>query len=208
MRNQAIFTALLLTFVASSGAFAQNIYKWTDDDGNVHYGDIPAGAQAETVAISSKPTDPQRVQAQTQARVSAQTKAAEEAANAPQGPSPQELKAEADERASKCTRYRQTLQKFVVSRRLYREDENGERVYLDETETQAARDRAEGHVEVYSRTLRRVCVRLTAHPYEQNFRYNADFHSEGDQTWPQHPKSPKIQPRLTCLTSVLPAPSW
>lgn len=149
MRNQAIITALLLTFVASSGAFAQNIYKWTDDDGNVHYGDIPAGTQAETVAISSKPTDPQRVQAQTQARVSAQAKAAEEAANAPQGPSPKELKAEADERASKCTQYRQTLQKFVVSRRLYREDENGERVYLDETETQAARDRAEGQVEEY-----------------------------------------------------------
>jgi hypothetical protein len=41
------------------------------------------------------------------------------------------------------------LQKFVVSRRLYREDENGERVYLDPEETQAARDRVEGQVEEF-----------------------------------------------------------
>jgi hypothetical protein len=149
MRNQAIFTALLLTLVASSGAFAQNIYKWTDAEGNIHYGDRPIGAQAEKIGISSKPTDPQRIEAQAQARVSAQAKAAEDAASAPQGPSPEELRAEADERASRCSQYRQTQQKFVVSRRLYREDENGERVYLDETEMQAARDKVDGQVEEY-----------------------------------------------------------
>ncbi len=149
MRNQAIITVLLLTLVAISGAFAKEIYKWIDEEGNVHYGDRPTDVQSERVAISSKPTDPSRIQAQAQARVDAQARAAEEAAKAPQGPSPEELQAEADERAQKCTQYRQTLQKFVVSRRLYREDENGERVYLDETETQAARDKAEGQVEEY-----------------------------------------------------------
>jgi hypothetical protein len=150
MRNTAIITALLLTLVASGTAFAKQIYKWTDEDGNVHYEDRPLGEQSQRVAISSKPTDPARVQAQTQARVNEQAKRAEDAAAAAAaGPSPEELKAEADDRAKKCTQYRQTLQKFVVSRRLYREDENGERVYLDEAETQAARDRAENQVEEF-----------------------------------------------------------
>ena len=150
MRKQIMITALLLTTVMTSGTFAKQIYKWTDENGSVHYGDVPLSAQSEQVAISSKPTNPARVQAQTQARLDARNEKAEAAAAAAAaGPSPAELQAEADERAQKCSQYRQILQKFVVSRRLYREDENGERVYMDEAETQAARDRAEGQVEEY-----------------------------------------------------------
>ena len=36
-------TALALT--VSGAAFADNIYKWTDDEGNVHYGDAPPAAR-------------------------------------------------------------------------------------------------------------------------------------------------------------------
>ena len=42
--------------------------------------------------------------------------------------------------------YQARLTKFTQSRRLYREDENGERVYLDDAETQKTRDRAEQQV--------------------------------------------------------------
>lgn len=150
MRNQAIYTALLLTLVASSGAFAQNIYKWTDADGNVHYGDRPTDVQAEQVAIASKPTNPSVVRAESKSVENYQAKRAERAAaEAADAASAAELKAKADDRAQKCTQYRQTMQKFVVSRRLYREDESGERIYLDETETQAARDKVEKQVEEY-----------------------------------------------------------
>ena len=41
------------------------------------------------------------------------------------------------------------MQRFVTSRRLYREDEAGERVYLDEAETQAARQRVEDQISEY-----------------------------------------------------------
>ena len=150
MRKQTLITALLLTTVMASGAFAKQIYKWTAEDGSVHYADVPMASEAERVAISSKPTDQARVQAQTQARVDASNQRAEAAAEAAAaGPSAEELKAKADERAQQCSQYRQTLQKFVVSRRLYKEDEAGERVYLDEAETQAARDRVEGQVEEF-----------------------------------------------------------
>jgi hypothetical protein len=150
MRFRTLITVMLLAFATANVAIAKQIYKWTDENGNVHYEDRPMSEQSERVAVSSKPTDPARVQSQTQARLDAQARKAEEAAaTAAAGPSPEERKAEAEEREKKCTQYRQTLQKFVVSRRLYREDENGERVYLDEAETQAARERVEGQVEEF-----------------------------------------------------------
>ena len=147
MRMQTVITAIALTLAVSSGAFAGQIYKWTDEDGNVHYGDVPVGQSSERMAINSKPTDPSRIQAQAQARADAKAQAAEEAANAPTGPSPEELQAAADEKARKCQQHRADLQRMLTSRRIYREDEAGERDYLDEVEMQAARDRVEGEVE-------------------------------------------------------------
>lgn len=150
MRIQPLVTAILLCVFAASGTFAKEIYKWTDENGNVHYEDKPISAQSERVAISSNPTNPAHVQAQTQARVQARIKKTEEAAAAAAaGPTAEELQAEADERAQKCAQYRATLQNFLVSRRIYREDSDGERDYMDEVEMQAARDKVEGQVEEY-----------------------------------------------------------
>ncbi len=150
MRYQAIAVALMLAMTAAGTAVAGDIYKWTDEDGNVHFGDRPLGEEPERVAIQSKPTDPARIQAMAQARADAATRAAEEAAAAaPAGPSPEEMQAQADERKQKCSTYWAQLQKYVTSRRLYREDESGERVYLDEAEMQAARERVENRVDEF-----------------------------------------------------------
>ncbi len=150
MCYRAIAVALMLAVTTAGPATAGDIFKWTDEDGNVHFEDRPTGENPEKVAIQSKPTNPERVQALVQSRADAAAKAAEEeAAATPQGPSPEELQAQADARAEKCSQYRAQLQRFVTSRRLYREDENGERVYLDEDETQAARERVENQVQDY-----------------------------------------------------------
>ena len=140
---------LLASFMMATAAAAE-IYKWVDAEGNVQYGDRPSGADSEVqLQIASRPTDPERIQAQTTARLEQQASAREAAAAVPQGPSEEELRAEAAERAEKCTMYRARLEKFVQSRRLYREDANGERVYLDEAETQAARENVQHQVEEY-----------------------------------------------------------
>jgi hypothetical protein len=138
----------MLAVTAAGPAAAGDIFKWTDEDGNVHFGDVPVSAESEKVAIQSRPTNPERVQANVQSRADAAAKAAEAAA-APAGPSPEVLQAQADARAEKCSTSRARLQRFVTSRRLYRQDENGERVYLDEDETQAARERVENQVQDY-----------------------------------------------------------
>jgi len=150
MRYLAIAVALTLAVTTAGTAIAGEIYKWTDEDGNVHFEDRPAGEEPERLAIRSKPTDPARVQAMAQARASAASKAAvEEAAATPEGPSAEELQAQADERAQECSSYRTRLQKYVTSRRIYREDESGERVYLDEDEMRAERERVENQVQEF-----------------------------------------------------------
>ena len=142
--------ASAMTLLASAGAFAADIYKWTDAEGTVHYGDRPEGEQPQRLSIASRPTDPARIQAQTQARLEMKSKAAEQsAAAAAAGPSAEQLQAEASQRAEKCATYRERLQQFSNSRRLYREDEKGERVYLDDGETRAARERVENQVSEY-----------------------------------------------------------
>ena len=150
MNKLAIATVSLLAVIAANSAFAGDIYKWTDAEGNVHYGDRPDGEQPERVAIASQPTDPARIQAAAQARTESRTARSEAAATAAaEGPSPDDLKAEADARAARCTSVKAQMQQLVTSRRLYREDDSGERVYLDESETLEARERVENQISEY-----------------------------------------------------------
>ena len=87
------------------------------------------------------------VQREVQARLDNNAARAEELANAPQGPTAAELRAERQARAEQCSMYRERLTRYLQSRRLYKEDENGERVYMDEAEMQATREKVVGQVE-------------------------------------------------------------
>jgi hypothetical protein len=146
----ATVAMLLLATGMSASVSASEIYKWTDADGNVHYGDRPSGADSEVrLQIASQPTDPARIQAQAVARNEQAAVAREAKDSAPKGPSKEELQAEARERAKQCETYRARLESFIQSRRLYREDDKGERVYLDEAEMRAAREKVQHQVEEY-----------------------------------------------------------
>ena len=141
LRKNAIAFVIMLAVSAAGMAFASDIYKWTDEHGNVHYGDRPSGeASEEPLAVSSGLTDPSKDQARDEVKAAASEQAE---------PAPEELRAQALEREEKCSTYKTRLQRFLTSRRLYRKDENGERVYLDEDETLVARERVQNQVEEY-----------------------------------------------------------
>ncbi len=144
--------ACLVMFVVSASwiVSANDIYKWTDEIGNVHYGDRPTDIMTvNRVAISSSSTDQSKVQARARSRYASKDSAQDSASREPQAPTKDELAAQAAEKRQKCETYKARLQKFVQSRRLYKEDDNGERVYLDEKQTQAARERVENQVQEY-----------------------------------------------------------
>ena len=104
-------TALGLVFVmAAAGSLsASEIYKWTDEDGNVHYSDRPtSSASTERLAIRSGPTDPENVQVEVQARVDAQAERVEQqASEQSQGLEPEEQRTEVVDREAQCARYRE-----------------------------------------------------------------------------------------------------
>lgn len=138
-----------MALIAATGTLcATEIYKSTDEEGNFHYGDRPT-VGAEHLAIRSRPTDFARIQADAQARVDDQTRRAAEESNEPQGPTPEEQRAQAREQDEECNKYRKRQTRFTENRRIYRMDENGERVYYDEDEMQAARTRVDGLVSKY-----------------------------------------------------------
>jgi hypothetical protein len=57
MRYLAIAVALMLAVTTAGTAVAGDIFKWTDEEGNVHFGDRPDGGEGtEKVAISRSHT--------------------------------------------------------------------------------------------------------------------------------------------------------
>lgn len=143
MRYPAIVVGLILVFACVGLAPAADIYMWTDDDGQVHFGDIPGGEYPIRLAIESRPTDRARIQAIAQARTEAGIRAEEaKVAAALDGPSAEELKAEAAERTRKCSAYKVNLETYLTNRRLYNTSPDGEREYLSEDQIAGARELA------------------------------------------------------------------
>ena len=138
----------VVALTIASGAVANEIYKWTDENGNVHYEDRPTGAATEErLYMTYSRTDSNAVQQRVKARVDART--AREDARAEAAESQKEAAesaAVAAERAQKCENSRARLDSYLQARRVYRTDENGERVYLDDQQRQEARQKAEEQV--------------------------------------------------------------
>lgn len=138
----------IAAMILSMSAMANDIYKWTDADGNVYYEDRPSGAATEErLDITYRSTDSSAVQKRVKARIDAKT--AREEAQTVAAAASQEAADNAaveTERNDRCQKSRARLDSYRQARRLYRTDENGERVYLDDTQRQEARQKAEEQI--------------------------------------------------------------
>jgi hypothetical protein len=137
-----------LVIAISTSAFADEIYKWTDEDGNVHYEDRPSGDPSEEqLQLSYNRTNTEalqgRVEAQSDAensRQEAREQAAEEKRTA------EEERLAAEQKQVECASHRAKLAKLLASPRVYRTNEEGARTYLDEAQRAESRTRAETFV--------------------------------------------------------------
>ena len=143
-------TRLLLTIAAASTlcastALASDIYRYDDENGNAIYVDRPTGKPGETrLNISSRNTDYAAVQARQGAATGNTERTAEQA---DEELTSGDKRAAADLIQKQCEVYREQLGIYLNSRRLYREDANGERVYLNDDELQDARDEVQQLIE-------------------------------------------------------------
>lgn len=137
----------VLTFAAvvlTSGIASADVYKFTDEQGNVLYTDKPATLPAERLNVQSQKTDVVAVQA----RQEAEMKRIQEADRTRQQTTAQRADQKAaneltaKDKAERCTKARERYDNYMNSQRLYQPGENGERRYLSDAELDAARNSA------------------------------------------------------------------
>jgi hypothetical protein len=139
----------LIAWAATAGA---TIYKWVDGTGKVQYGDRPPdGVHAEVVYYSNN----HRIE-----RAATSTSNAANSSVVPRTSITSANERLADEktrkaiqddveasRSKQCTEARERYQKYITSRRMFKEGKNGEREYLSDQEIEAERLNAKRDVD-------------------------------------------------------------
>jgi hypothetical protein len=149
MNTRRLIVGLAALVVAiSTGAFADEIYKWTDKDGNVHYEDRPSGDPSEVqLQFSYNRTNSEALQNRIEAHRDAENSRDEARAEAAEDRrTAEENRLEAEQTQAECESYRARLNQLLSAPRIYRTDEAGERVYLDEAQRAESRSRAETYI--------------------------------------------------------------
>jgi hypothetical protein len=143
--NRKFLVLVLSATALTTSAVAGEIYKYVDEAGNVHYVDRPTGESGEErLAITYSGTSTAAVSAQVKRRQD-YMEALDEARSETESRREAEAqaRAEMEARAKKCQESRARLESYLQAHRLYRQDESGERQYLDDEQILEARRKAE-----------------------------------------------------------------
>jgi hypothetical protein len=149
--NRKFFVLIVSAAAVATGAsaFAGEIYKYVDEDGSIHYLDRPtAESGGERLDVTYSRTDNATVSAQTKQRqeyMAARDEARKEATS--RAEADEKARAELEQRKAVCQEQRARLETYLQSRRLYRENEAGEREYLDESQRLEARQKVEEQIQ-------------------------------------------------------------
>ncbi len=142
MRRYSAITAFVLVVGLVAAAHADDIWKWVDAQGEVHYSDRPvpgavlikghdhaaddtsdqSSGDQKQLEASNKQTDNELKQEQAQRKVQQD---------------------EASVRADQCKEAQDRYDKIIRARRVYTTDQNGNRQYLSDDEAQKERVQAE-----------------------------------------------------------------
>ena len=148
--SRALLSIAITASVLLASHAQADVYKFTDDKGNVHYTDKPATLPAERLNVQSQKTDMVALQArqlEEQQRMNAANQ------NRQQSASQQSDKRQADQisatdKAEQCKKARERFDSYTTSQRLYEQLPNGERRYLSDAELDAARASAKASMDV------------------------------------------------------------
>ena len=131
---------VLLAGLAASSARAEDIWKWVDPQGHVQYSDhwtpgaVLIKGEHPRESDATPPADDQSQLDTTNRRIDDQL-SREQAQRAVD-------KDQASIRATQCKQAKDNYQKVIEARRIYKEDKNGERTYLNDDEAEKARVQA------------------------------------------------------------------
>ncbi len=144
MRSDWIYLLLL----SAGFAWSAQVYRVVDADGNVTYSDRPDAWNAETIFINTSTATPAVASAATGDNAPAEEGVTDEEGEIDENvyaePTAEELAAE---RVETCGMVRETRERYSIAHRIYRDTEDGERVYLNDGELDAIRAQAAADVE-------------------------------------------------------------
>jgi Domain of unknown function (DUF4124) len=126
---------LLAVLVTWSGMASAVVYKWTDAQGKIQYGDRPPdGVHAEIVDTLVANRGSNGRSTTSSVTPQANTKAPGAPASSPADSSSKDAQQVADDvaqvKAKQCTEAQERYKKLIEGRRIYKTSENGERQYL------------------------------------------------------------------------------
>ena len=144
--------------IGLSSFASANMYKWTDDDGVVHYSQTPPmDREAELIRESSTFREPRSTPTQGEEATAApetESEPADGATSAPEeeaGPSEAERRAAERERQEQCRIARQRITEIENNARVRTQDASGEYRFLTEEERQQRLKEAQDYVRKHCR---------------------------------------------------------
>jgi hypothetical protein len=140
MKRVLLFGALIVWSTMAAAV----VYKWTDADGHVHYGDQPPdGVKAEVVELLGTHTTSAASPPQSSRTAAAPLAPAAAAAK----PATQDPGDAAAAHAQQCAEAQQRLKQLTEGRHIYKPGPNGERQYLTSDQIDAERADAKSEVD-------------------------------------------------------------
>jgi hypothetical protein len=137
-RVYGLIPGLLAAFIlVLPGPVLTGIYKWTDADGNVHYGERPP-PDAQSRELPSAPPPPEADVMRSQERLDRLLERQQRSEQLRQEDQVREAQEEeqaarlAADRRQRCIAARNQMHRLRMQRAIYTIDEQGERVYLDD----------------------------------------------------------------------------
>jgi len=127
--------------VLSSQTLADGIYKWTDSDGRIHYGDHPAtGTSSKNLKLRPTPlTDPQQAQ---HARKRDKLLRIMEEERSQKKALQEQQKQQHEKQLQACKNARKRLYEYEHASYLYHQNQEGKHVILSDEEHSKALDEA------------------------------------------------------------------
>ncbi len=146
MKGTALLRATAVSALLALGAAQAGVYKWVDEQGNVHYGDRPDGQGAKALQVpegrgaAPPPATDSRAERQRRLLDAMETDRIE------RREARRQQAAAAEDRERRCHYARDRLRRFEAAARLYDLDGQGERRILSDRERALALDRAKADI--------------------------------------------------------------
>jgi hypothetical protein len=146
--RRAILMGFCVLLGCSAAAWGAGVYKWVDEDGQIHYGDRPQGEDVESVKTAPAPSSVPPAATAEEDRLEKQRRLldAYEKERRDQQAAAEKARAEEEQRQKNCAQARDRLRRFEQAGYLYDLDDNGERVILSDAERARRTDEARREV--------------------------------------------------------------